>query len=308
MLAIFLSVLPWPARATAEWLVLEGSCDASADAIARRIEGELAGVRPEALSLAIELAAGTPVRGNLHVLANARVVGEKQVEARTCEEALYLLSAIAALALSSFPAPEAAQHTAAEERAPPNGGPASDSPPSPSRTSRAMRLGGDAAARSRAGRWRALATAGISLGAGAPTTLLVAGGAGATLGPGELRLVGRYGAPSSTEDVETVSLSTRRDFGSAALDYCYGLDAARRLSLCAGWEVLTRRERRAVEGMAGRVEQTRRQPLFGPVLGLALVLRRVVAQPQLELSALVPVWGAPPSFGFRAALGGGLPF
>ncbi|HEX6239619.1 MAG TPA: hypothetical protein VFZ61_01950 [Polyangiales bacterium] len=316
---VLLLAAPHRAQASVNWLTVRGSCEADVDQLARRIELELAGQRPTALALVLELDAGAPVRGRLWLTEGTRVVGERRVEARSCEATLDLLTAIGALALSAWlPSEPPLQGAEGSKAAPQLEPPRVAEPHEPAvarvrlpREDTAARRDGDPAVRaSQLERWRLLATGGVALEPGAPVGMLVTGGAALSWGPGELRLLGRYGLPATTEDIEAGARSVRRsDFGSAAVDYCYGLDRRRWLSLCAGLELLTRRERVVAESARqGREEATRRAPLLGPGAGLLLVLRQVVMQPQLELSALVPVWGAPPGFGFRASLGGGLPF
>jgi hypothetical protein len=304
-----LVALPGRARAAVDWLTFRGTCAVDREQLAQRIEREVAGARSAGLSLVLELYAGTPVRGQLALRQGTRDLGTKQVEAASCAAALEVLVAIGALALSSFPAPDAEPSGATPAAASIVPTSTVAALPQAQRTFARQDQAGDPARRAPgAPSWRVLAGAGVALGASSPTTLLVTGGAAVSLGPGELRLLGRYGVPATAEEVEASARSVRHDFGAAAMDYCYGLDRARWLSLCGGLELVTRRERRVESGAQGRVESTRRAPLLGPSAGLLLVLRRVAAQPQLELAALVPVWGAPPGFGFRASLGGGLPF
>jgi hypothetical protein len=157
--------------------------------------------------------------------------------------------------------------------------------------------------------WRLLAGLGVDLGTLARPTLLVAGGAALALGRAELRAIGRYGVPSTTEEASVDLERLRVDFGAAALDACWSLDRAGWLSACGGLELsLTRsvRTREAPEEPPSRSKRV--EPAFGPLAGLMLVLREVPGQPQLELSAQLPLAGKAPVPGFRAALGGGMLF
>lgn len=296
-------------RAEAPWLTVEsqGSCTCRAEQLAQRIEKEVAGVRPNALGVVVEIESGVPVRAHVKLSAEAQPLGETQVEASSCDEALAAVTAIAALALSAFPQPEstAARRARVTPRAAPLEVAASP------RLAEAAAFRRDESLRDRGAsrRWRVLAAAGVAAGGSVRATVLVLGGAAWELGRGELRLLGRYGVPATDERVEARSTSLRSDFGAASIDYCVGLDRAHWLSLCGGLELLSKRTQVVEQSAeAGRTASTQQSLLFGPSAGLSFVLRNVVGQPQLELSALVPVVGASPLPGFRAALGGGVPF
>lgn len=324
--AIMFLVVPGRAQAVANWLEVRGTCDADVELLARRIEEEVAGARPPELSLTLEFEASAVVRGQLSLMDGLQRVGEKHVQADSCEAALELMTAIAALALSSFALPAEAEPEEAaldQSDAAPGSRCRSDESAcglaSASVHAQASLVQTHAVARaaddtalvrsSRKRHWHLLASAGVSLGAGTPTTLLVAGGGAALLGPGEVRLLGRYGAPSTEERVDAAARRVRRDFGAAALDYCYGLDRERWISMCAGGEVMTRRsEVVSTTAQGERSVHTQRHSTVGPSAAVILALREVVMQPQLELSTVAAVWGASPSFGFRAAVGGSLPF
>jgi hypothetical protein len=313
--SLLLLTAPGRARADVAWLTLQahGSCSAHVEQLAQRIEHELAGVRPDALSVTVEIDEGMPVRARVRLLADAQPLGETQVEASSCDQALTAVTSIAALALSAFPL---------SEPAPAQPAPTTARPAPVAATARAARVeatpfqrDGELHDESRtrrdavSPRWRVLAAAGVATGAGVRSTLLVVGGLARGLGRGELRLLGRYGVPASDEQIEARHTRVRSDFGAAAVDYCLGLDRARWLSLCAGLELLSKRVQTLEQGREqGHVESTQRNLVFGPSAGLTFVLRDVVAQPQLELAALLPLVGAAPVPGFRAALGGGVPF
>jgi hypothetical protein len=151
--------------------------------------------------------------------------------------------------------------------------------------------------------------AGVDLGSMARATPIVTGGTARSFGRVELRLLGRYGLPSSETEVEADVRSRRSEYGAALLDTCLGIDPQSWLSACAGLELRLRHMQRVLQpGGGSRMESSRLEASFGPSAALLLVLRSVVGQPQLELAAQLPVVGAPSALAFRAAAGGGVPF
>jgi hypothetical protein len=310
-------LLPRPARADVPWLSFRGSagCSVERDELASRILEAVAGARDPALAVQVDVADGPDTLATVQLVLGSRVLGVKQLEAPTCDEALDAIVAVVALALSSSaqeqahaPPDEPARATAvatwAEAPIEQNSGPADG-------RARSSRVDGEAAdeTKSKAPSWRVLAGIGVDTGTLAQPTAVVGGGAALTLARAELRAMGRYGVPSTREELSVTFESVRTDFGAATLDCCWGLDRARWVSACAGLELSLKRSAR-VELAAGepRVEKKTNQPTFGPVAGLAFVLRDVLAQPHLELSAQLPVLGKAPALGFRASLGGGVMF
>jgi hypothetical protein len=312
-LAALLLLLPRMARADEPWLVVRAGpwCSGQSEALAARIGAAIAGARNDALNVVVSFEPGPPARAVVQLMLGARLLGSKTLEVSSCDEALDAVAAVASLALSSL---ADAQSAPAETAL---AGVETKEITAPARESastahvRRIDAGPAPGPNARVHRWRLLAGLGIDLGTLARPTPLVAGGAALALGRAELRAIGRYGVPSTTEEASVELERLRADFGAAALDACWGLDRARWLSACGGLELsLTRSvQTRQVPGQppsrAKRVE-----PAFGPLAGLLLVLRDVPGQPQLELSAQLPLAGAgkAPAPGFRAALGGGLLF
>jgi hypothetical protein len=310
------------ARAEPGWLRVntEGPCRVAEAGLEARIERAVAGPRNSALQVEVELdrldadarAGSEPTRARVRLWLGGRAAGDKRLEADSCEEALDAVVAVAALALSTTAANLEHVQASTPTRAPLAALATRRAPGSaPAATTAGVRVdqARPAATATDAAPWRIWLGAGIDAGSLAQPTALVTGGAARALQRAELRLLGRYGVRVTDEQSEADFQSVRSEYGAAALDACLGLDRRRWLSFCAGLELRLKRVQRT-SGVAGapHAESSRLEPSLGPGAALALVLRSVIAQPQLELSAQVPVLGAPSTLAFRAALGGGMPF
>lgn len=307
-----LLLLPRPARAGEPWLVVRAGswCSGQSQALAARIGAAIAGARNDALNVAVSLEPGPPAHAVVQLMLGARLLGSKTLEVNSCDEALDAVAAVVALALSS-PADARPPETTAALRMDETQPETAITRPARAheRAAHVRRIDAGAVPESRVRGVRLLAGLGVDLGMLARPTLLVAGGAALALGRAELRAVGRYGVPSTTEEANVELERMRVDFGAAALDACWGLDRAGWLSACGGVELsLTRSVHTRELPGEPRSRAKRVEPGFGPLAGLMLVLRDVPGQPQLELSAQLPLAGRAPAPGFRAALGGGLLF
>jgi hypothetical protein len=308
------------ARAEAPWLVVRAGnrCASRGDELAVRIGQAVAGARNPALRIDVQLADRTPATAVVTLLLGARVVGTKTLEARTCDEALDAVAAVVALALSSVATAQPDAQAPVATVATPEQTPLEQAKQAllaqrPAReVASARRLGIDAADQTKAHRpgLRLLAGVGLDVGTLARPTVLAGGGAALALGRTELRAIGRYGVPYTTEEVaEARGESLRADFGAAALDACWALDRARWLSACGGLELSLKRSIYGREAPGEPRRETKQiDTRFGPLAGLSFVLRDVPGQPQLELSAQLPLVGRAPALGFRAALAGGMLF
>jgi hypothetical protein len=304
-----LLLLARSARADEPWLLVRGGpwCAGQSEALAARISHAIAGARNAALHVEVSLEQGTPARALVRVMLGSRLLGSKTLEVSSCDEALDAVAAVVALALSSLadaqPAPAETAVAGEKEVTEPARAPAS------TLHSRRIDAGPAPGPHARVRGWRLLAGLGVDLGTLARPTLLVAGGAALALGRTELRAIGRYGVPSTTEEASVDLERQRIDFGAAALDACWGLDRAGWLSACGGLELSLTRSVHTRESPGEPPSRAKRvEPAFGPLAGLLLVLREVPGQPQLELSAQLPLAGRAPAPGFRAALGGGMLF
>jgi hypothetical protein len=314
-------LLAHTARSDAPWLTVRGGADCSVrgEDLAARVSAAVAGTRNPLLRADVDLTGPGPITAFVRLREGSRVLGSKTLALRSCDEARDAVVAVLALALSSVRAEsprETEQPSAAVEPAESRAAPVPplEAAPVPARAERAHpeavpRPDDSAGDPRRARSVRLLATFGLDVGTLTHPTLLVAGGTALALGRAELRAIGRYGVPSTTEEQDVDLERLRVDFGAAALDACWGLDRARWLSACGGVELSLVRSVHTRQA-AGQVngEDVRVAAAFGPLAGLSLVLRDVPGQPQLELSAQLPLAGRAPAPGFRAALGGGLLF
>jgi hypothetical protein len=300
------------ARAEADWLEtrVHGECSPAPDELAERIARAVAGGRNPSLRLELELERDSQphARARLRLWRDMRQMGEKQLEAASCAELLEGVVAVAALALSSERSEEAEPAPTGEPNTPLT--PTVQTPP---RSARATNVRPDRrpqlAAPEQAGQWRVWLAAGLDLASTAQVTPLVSAGTARSFGRVELRLLGRYGLPSTETEVEADLRSLRSEYGAALLDTCLGIDRRSWLSACAGLELRLRHVRRVLQSEGGsRTESSRLEASFGPSAALSLVLRSVAAQPQLELAAQLPLVGAPSALAFRAAVGAGVPF
>jgi hypothetical protein len=288
-------------------------CVADRDRLAGQILEAVAGTANAELSVDVDIVDGSDdderasTTALVRLMLGPELVGVREIRAASCDEALAAVVAVTALALSTGAQEAPARSVAA---------PATVRAPAP-RIDDAVQVEPVEPAVANDERWRLLAGAGMDVGTLPAATIAVAVGAGLRLGPGEARAFARYGLPSSQHEREVMtgsasSASLRADFAATALDYCLGIDAAQWLGACGGLELAVKR-RVQVEQAAGqeRSERERIGLSLGPVAGLALVLRAVPLQPQLELAAQWPVLGAEPAadvLGLRATVGAAVPF
>jgi len=281
----------------------------------------VAGAANPELRVAVEIVDGERTTAVVRLTHGLELLGVRRIAASSCDEALAAVVAVTALALSSTV--QEAPSTPAEA-VPASSEPVSTEARAPLPASAIDDHGDDAPqtepAEPTQERWRLLAGVGMDVGTLEAATLAIGVGAALRLGPGEARALARYGPPTSQHEREEVapSVSTgssthlRADFAAAALDYCLGIDAAQWLGACGGVELaLTRSVQVAQTTGLARRERERFALGLGPVAGVALVLRAVPLQPQLELSAQWHAIGAEPAaqpFGLRAIFGGAVPF
>jgi hypothetical protein len=286
------------------------------------------------LGVEVTISGGVRISALVRLALGSRSIGSKKLEARTCNEVLDAITTVVALALSSESGASAVPPVTAPRRAElqrERAREASDEPrgalperrgwlesvawPEPARRAPAPPAD-ELAAHDQLGhpanRWRVLLGVGADRGSLSEATLVVRAGAAASLGAGELRAVASYGVPSVREEVSDVFRSVRADFGAAALDYCYGLDAQRWVSACAGLELVLRRYWRVEQAPEEqRTEAERFEPSTSVLAGLAFVYRDATVQPQLDVTvqrSLLGTLAEAPPLGFRAALGAAVQF
>jgi hypothetical protein len=273
------------------------ACDADLELLERRISAALIGTPDPELRVAVSLEESSGVSARLELRRGALTLGEKQIGAATCGEAIEAVIAIAALALGTPPdEPPVAREQPLERERRSTAGMVDDA----GRTTSLEKT-----------RARLLAGAGGDRGSLREPTLVLRLGAAVPLGPGELRAVAWYGLPSVREEISEQFERTRQDFGTAELDYCANVDGAGWIAACggleAGWRRLSRLARAPSEP---RTEAERIELTLAAVAGLSLAYRSSVVQPALDVSAHLPVAGGaqPAPFGLRAVFGAALPF
>jgi hypothetical protein len=334
------------AGAAEPWLTVDAGarCSVGREALAARVLDALVGERAAGLSVHVALdAQGGSVAASVRVARGARELGQTRLVAPSCGEAIDAVVAVAALAVgaapsvaprsaptprpssstsapasSGEPAPESSSREPAPEsssREPASPEPsretASPEPASPAETDRGATPESTAIGR----RFRVVFAAGADQGVLSSATAVV--GAGAALGLGEQaewRALLWYGLPASDEREDSgVGLEKRRsDFAAASLDYCRRMTAAGWWSLCGGFEARVARLARVEDAPdLARIEREQLAASGAARAGLGVVYRELAWQPRLELGAQVPVVGTSADtgwVGFRASLGGSLPF
>ncbi|HEY6727156.1 MAG TPA: hypothetical protein VI197_24145 [Polyangiaceae bacterium] len=296
----------------AHWLVVDGACAVSADEVARRVDTELIGSRPAGLRAQVNIeAADAGYRVRLSAARASRKLGDKQLVAPSCDEAVDAAVLVLAIALTE-PEPEAP----AVELRPAASEPPPSPPPdlvfvAPQRTvpRDAPELAQDESAPSH-GR-RAGVLFGVETGIAPRPTPYVGASFALPIEAWELWSALRYGLPSEEASVDADSSEeVRREFGAIGLSLCRGLGAAWRFSLCAGGEFgVTRVHRTFREGGAEIDTDEGRVRLAG--VGTARFTRQVGGfRPELDFSAAVAPWttGAAPNAGFRLGAGLALQF
>jgi hypothetical protein len=278
------------------WLKVSGSprCPSDADALAGRVEQQIAGERDPSLHVDIDL---RDEGRNTAVQIRLSHRGErtsKRLLAPACDEALEAAASVVALALSSTPdvAGESATAQVGEEDALAGRAisepevalgvaePALDRgvPPVPAPRS--------------AQAWRVHGAAGLDVGTLDEPTAIVGAGASATFGAAELRAMGWYGLPSVREEVSSSFEHERAEFAALGAEYCRGIDAERWLRACAGLEGrVAWLARQTVDPEGERQERTRVLPGLGASAGAAFSYRALGFRPELAISAQMPLAG-----------------
>jgi hypothetical protein len=313
------------------WLSVRGTgaCASSTESLGARILSAVIGTPKPGLRVEVQFGEGAATSARVRLLQGSRSIGRKKLAAPSCEELRDAVVAVVALALSSEP-PEARPPLAQREQsvAPPAETrrplePAPAAAPRLERSSAALaserppaRGIEDVPARGAAHPllrdWRLSLGLGADEGTLSESTAVVRAEAAARLPQGELRAVVWYGLPSVRE-LETDHFErVRADFAALSVDYCLGIDAGRWLSSCAGLEVAVRRYSELSQAAEReRIERERLDPGASARLGLAFMYRDASLQPQLDLSAQLPLVGGlagAPTPGVRATFGAALQF
>jgi hypothetical protein len=235
-------------------------------------------------------------------------LGQRQLVAASCDEALDAVVAVVALALSSAPSTlEPPSSPRPEPRRLTEATPAAfarELAPLVDRgTSRYEETG--------AGQRALLLSTGADLSGGAA---LLSVGAELRTEAGAWRAQLRYGLPSTRDEEEAEplhSLRARSERAAAALDYCHDAGTAHWLALCAGLELGAVRHWQA-ESVDGEARRERRwlAPYLAAALGSRLSYRGWRWQPGMELSMALPVLDAGEGrrVGLRAQAGVAVPF
>jgi hypothetical protein len=255
-----------------------------------------------------------------------RKLGQRQLAAASCDEALDAVVAVTALALSSTAKSRSPQggreHEPAERQRPEPRTP--QVPPSERQLERATAAAArepaalvDGGASREAEEGAAHGSLSLSTGVellGSSGAMLISLGAALRSGGGAWRARLWYGLPAAAEEEEAVplrSLQTHSERGAVSFDYCRDVDVAGWLALCAGLELGVVRHRRA-ETLDGEARPERRwlETDLAAALGSRLTYRQARWQPGIELSTSLPV--LPPAdgrrVGLRAQAGVAVPF
>jgi len=292
-----------PLLASEPWLRFEGSprCEANTAELAATIHEQIAGVRNVDLTIEVHVRdRGRNTIAEVRVLRRTEVIATKELVTPTCDEAREAIASVIALALSAQPpAPpvtEPVERAAFAEPALESRGLALPTAPLRGDRSDRMDRGVEGASRPKpTKRWEAHLSAGIDAGTLPTPTALAGAGLSASSGASELRGSLWYGLPSSREEVSSSTVeSSRAEFAAMRLELCQALDSGRWLSLCAGTEArLNRLVRKAEDGAGAREYSERITPGLGAGAGARFVYRSASLQPELAVTAELPLLGTP---------------
>lgn len=318
-LALFVPLSVAPAvHAGESWLALEPSpaCSPQHEELVAQVQARAVGslnavLRAEVLLFDREGA----TEAHLRLTTASRVVGTKQFEAPSCEEAVEAVAVVLALAFSSETVPDARDEPDPERRATPaRPGPAAPSDVSSPEAARPEDLGPDPSGPggkdASAGRgWLAI---GMDRGSVVQPLALVGLGAAATLGRAELRGAAWYSSTSHQEVVqEQGSVTESASFTSVTLDYCHALDSQRWVMGCAGFDFGLVLASRVEQSATERASEDELEPSLRSNLGALFALREGLVQPELFVSTGLLTLGSTDTrdiWAFRAALGAAVPF
>ena len=302
LLALALTAFAKPLVAeSASWLVLEGVCPARSADLASRVEQELIGSRPPSVRAHVSIeAADAGYRMSVRAARGSQDLGQKQLVAATCDEAVD--AAVVVLAIAFTELEQESEPAAAASETPLEVG-WIDPQPRPSIEHDPARTENESTTRQ--GRRLGLLF-GVETGTVPGAAPYVGMALALPIELWELWSALRYGLPTEEASVETAtSEQTRRDFAALELSLCRGVGVAWRFSLCAGGEFGVVRVAHTRQDGDAETDTDEARPRVAAVGTTRLSGRAGMLRPELEFSAAAaaPGLGAGPALSLRLGAG-----